>query len=33
MHLPPLTDIWVEAEGSGATTECGADMEINLFAQ
>ena len=31
LTLPALTDIWIEARGGGAGTECTADMEIIIF--
>jgi len=31
LTLPALTDIWIEARGGGAGTECTADMEILIF--
>lgn len=30
LSLPPLTDIWFEAEGGGAATEVSADFELLL---
>ena len=31
LALPALTDVWIEARGSGAITEASANMEIILF--
>ena len=31
LKIPPLTDIWIEAQGGGVGTEVTADMEIVLY--